>query len=115
MDYIYLIPKKLKPFHSNTKYLYIKDIYEVYPKNKESIINEICIREYKNNDLKYDVIHLGEIIERINENLPTVSINFLRCDDIVIFFDKFKNVHITCKSFINIFHVFFNKLFFLFL
>lgn len=90
MDYIYLIPKKLKPFHSNTKYLYIKDIYEVYPKNKESIINEICIREYKNNDLKYDVIHLGEIIERINENLPTVSINFLRCDDIVIFFDKFK-------------------------
>ena len=90
MDDIYLIPKKVKPFNVNIKNIYLKDIYAVYPKNKESLLDNIIIRNYKDNNLRYDVIHLGEVIEKINEKLPMVKINFLKADDTVIFFDNYK-------------------------
>ncbi|MGL5330823.1 MAG: hypothetical protein ACRDD7_16255 [Peptostreptococcaceae bacterium] len=90
MEDIYLIPKKINPFDVNIKKIYLKDIYEVYPKDKEKIVSDICVRKYKDNSLKYDVIHLGEIIEKVNERLPITSINFMKCDDIVIFFEKNK-------------------------
>ncbi|MBC5997524.1 hypothetical protein EAI30_09465 [Romboutsia ilealis] len=90
MDDIYLIPKKVKPFNVNIKNIYLKDIYAVYPKNKESLLDNIILRNYKNNNLRYDVIHLGEVIEKINEKLPMVKINFLKADDTVIFFDSCK-------------------------
>ena len=90
MDDIYLIPKKIKPFNVNTKKIYIKDIYDVYPKDKEFFLNSIILRNYKNNNLNYDVIHLGEVIEKINKKLPGIKINFIKADDTVIFFDSFK-------------------------
>lgn len=90
MDDIYLIPKKIKPFNVNIKEIYLKDIYAVYPKDKESLLDNIILRNYKNNNLKYDVIHLGEVIEKINKKLPMVKINFLKADDTVIFFDSCK-------------------------
>lgn len=88
MEDIYLIPKKIKTFNLSVKRIYLKDIYAVYPKDKEVTINDICFRNYKNNDLKYDVIHIGEVIEKINDKLPKATINFLKPDDVVIFFDK---------------------------
>lgn len=90
MDDIYLIPKKIKPFNVNTKKIYLKDIYDVYPKDKEFFLNSIILRNYKNNNLNYDVIHLGEVIEKINKKLPSIKINFIKADDTVIFFDSFK-------------------------
>lgn len=89
MDDIYLIPKKLKPFNLNLEKIYIKDIYDIYPKDKELILGDICLREYKDNDLKYDVIHLGEVIEKINDKLSQTSIHFLKTEDIVVFFEKY--------------------------
>lgn len=86
---IYLIPKKLKPFNLNVEKIYINDLYDIYPKDKELILGNICLREYKDNDLKYDVIHLGEIIEKINDNLSHTSIHFLKTEDIVVFFEKY--------------------------
>ena len=46
----------------------------------------------QNNKSKYDVIHLGEVIELIKEQYPKVHINFLKTDDIVIFFDENKKI-----------------------
>ena len=89
MDDIYLIAKKLKPFNLNVEKIYIKDIYDIYPKDKELILGDICLREYKDNDLKYDVIHLGEVIEKINDKLSQTSIHFLKTEDIVVFFEKY--------------------------
>ena len=86
---IYLIAKKLKPFNLNVEKIYIKDIYDIYPKDKELILGDICLREYKDNDLKYDVIHLGEIIEKVNNKLSQTSIHFLKTEDIVVFFEKY--------------------------
>jgi len=86
---IYLIAKKLKPFNLNVEKIYIKDIYDIYPKDKELILGDICLREYKDNDLKYDVIHLGEVIEKINDKLSQTSIHFLKTEDIVVFFEKY--------------------------
>ena len=54
------------------------------------MLDNIILRNYKNNNLRYDVIHLGEVIEKINEKLPMVKINFLKADDTVIFFDSCK-------------------------
>ena len=90
MDDIYLIPKKVKPFNVNIKNIYLKDIYAVYPKNRESLLNNIILRNYKDNNLRYDVIHLGEVIEKINGEFPIVKINFLKADDTVIFFENYK-------------------------
>lgn len=90
MDDIYLIPKKVKPFNVNIKNIYLKDIYAVYPKNRESLLNNIILRNYKDNNLRYDVIHLGEVIEKINGEFPMVKINFLKADDTVIFFENYK-------------------------
>lgn len=90
MEDIYLIPKKIKPFNVNIKKIYLNDIYAVYPKEIEVALDDICLRTYENNDLIYDVIHIGEVIEQINNKLPKSSINFLKPDDVVIFFDKNK-------------------------
>ena len=90
MDDIYLIPTKVKPFNVNIKNIYLKDIYAVYPKNRESLLNNIILRNYKDNNLRYDVIHLGEVIEKINGEFPMVKINFLKADDTVIFFENYK-------------------------
>lgn len=90
MKDIYLIPIKTKSFDINKKEVYLKDVYEVYPENYRTEINDICLRCYDDNNLKYDVIHLGEVIEAINKKLPLVRINFTKQDDVVILFERNK-------------------------
>lgn len=102
MEDIYLIPKKIKPFNINKTYINIEDIYDIYPTNYENNLNKIRLRSYKNNKSKYDVIHLGEIIEAIKLKCPNTHINFLKNDDIIIFFDEDKK---DISKFIRVFVV----------
>ena len=90
MEYIYLTSKVIKPFNTKKSIIYLEDIYAVYPKEYSYKINNICLREYQNNTSNYDVIHLGEVIEAVNEKFPDLHINFLKPDDIIIFFDNYK-------------------------
>lgn len=90
MEDIYLVPNKIKPFNLNVKNIYLNDIFSIYPKEKEEIIKDICMRNYDNNNLRYDVIHLGEVIEKIKDELPSASINFLKADDVIIYFKSNK-------------------------
>ncbi|MGL4911164.1 MAG: stage V sporulation protein AA [Romboutsia sp.] len=90
MEEIYLIPKKTEPFNINNKKIYLKDIFCVYPENQEDKIYNILLREYSNNKSKYDVIHIGEVIEAIKKVDSSRHINFLRTDDVIIYFDNGK-------------------------
>lgn len=90
MEYIYLIPKSIKPFKTNKPSIYLKDIYAIYPKDCENELKNICLRQYKEIISNYDVIHLGEIIQSVNDKFPNLYLNFLKPDDIIIFFDDCK-------------------------
>lgn len=90
MEEIYLIPKKIEPFNIKKQSIYLKDIYCVYPEKYEDKISNIILRNYDNNSSKYDVIHLGEVIESIKKLDSSTHINFLKKDDIVIYFDHGK-------------------------
>ncbi|MGL5313711.1 MAG: hypothetical protein ACRC92_10725 [Peptostreptococcaceae bacterium] len=90
MEDIYLIPKSIKPFKLTQNKIYLKDIYCIYPNSYEDKIGDICLRHYEKNTSKYDVIHLGEVIDEIKKMCPIAYINFLKTDDIVIFFDDEK-------------------------
>lgn len=87
MKDIYLIPKKENIFHISTKKLYLTDIYEVYPSIYKKDIKNILIRTYEKNEEKYDVIHLGEVIDKIQLNNDKFNVVFLKLDDIIIYFD----------------------------
>ena len=103
MEDIYLIPIRLKPLNFTIQNIYLKDIYYIYPKEYEEKIGNICIRTYKEKDSNYDVIHIGEVIDKIKEKLSTAHITFLKTDDVVIFFNEnkkdIKQVYLpkTCK------------------
>ena len=84
MEDIYLIPIRLKPLNFTIQNIYLKDIYYIYPKEYEEKIGNICIRTYKEKDSNYDVIHIGEVIDKIKEKLSTAHITFLKTDDIGI-------------------------------
>lgn len=90
MEDIYLVPKKIKPFNISKSSILIKDIYDIYPIDIKDNLKNIVLRNYKNNESKYDVIHLGEVVDLIKKQYPKVHINFLKTDDIVIFFDDNK-------------------------
>lgn len=90
MEDIYLIPLRLKPFNLTIESIYLKDIYCIYPKEYAKKIGNICIRHYENKDPNYDVIHIGEVIEKIKEQVSTIHITFLKTDDVVIFFENNK-------------------------
>ena len=90
MEDIYLIPLRLKPFNLTIESIYLKDIYCIYPKEYAKKIGIICIRHYENKDSNYDVIHIGEVIEKIKEQVSTIHITFLKTDDVVIFFENNK-------------------------
>lgn len=90
MEDIYLIPKNIKPFKLTKNRIYLKDIYCIYPKSYEEKIGDICLRHYEKNTSKYDVVHLGEVIDEIKKMFPIAYINFLKTDDIIIFFDDEK-------------------------
>ena len=90
MEDIYLIPRKNKPFEFSKTKIFLKDIYCIYPEPYEKKIGDLCIRNYNKNTSKYDVIHLGEVINEVKTKFPTAHINFLKTDDVVIFFDEYK-------------------------
>lgn len=90
MDDIYLIPKNIKPFNISKKEIYLGEIYTIYPEAYEAKIKDIRLRSYDNNTSKYDVIHLGEVIEEVNNRFPKLRLNFLKPEDIIIFFDSYK-------------------------
>lgn len=90
MEDIYLIPKKITPFNITKTNIYLEDIYSIYPKEYENEIKKIPLRNYKTNTSKYDVIHLGEIIEAVNNKHLNLRLNFLNPDDVIIFFDDLK-------------------------
>ena len=95
MEDIYLIPIRLKPLNFTIQNIYLKDIYYIYPKEYEEKIGNICIRTYKEKDSNYDVIHIGEVIDKIKEKLSTAHITFLKTDDVVIFFNENKKDRIS--------------------
>ena len=72
MEDIYLIPIRLKPLNFTIQNIYLKDIYYIYPKEYEEKIGNICIRTYKEKDSNYDVIHIGEVIDKIKEKLQHI-------------------------------------------
>ena len=90
MEDIYLIPIKLNKFNFNTKKIYLKDIYYIYPKEYERKLGDLCIRNYENKNSTYDVIHIGEIIDKVKAKISTAHITFLKTDDVIIFFDSNK-------------------------
>ena len=71
-------------------FFYLGEIYTIYPEAYEAKIKDICLRSYDNNTSKYDVIHLGEVIEEVNNRFPKLRLNFLKPEDIIIFFDSYK-------------------------
>ena len=90
MEDIYLIPLRLKPFNLTIESIYLKDIYCIYPKEYAKKIGNICIRHYENKDSNYDVIHIGEVIDKVKKIISTAHITFLKTDDVIIFFDSNK-------------------------
>ena len=90
MEDIYLTPKSIKPFKLTKNKIYLKDIYCIYPESYEEKLGDICLRYYEKNTSKYDVIHLGEVINEIKKICPILYINFLKTDDVIIFFDNEK-------------------------
>ncbi|MEF9990966.1 MAG: stage V sporulation protein AA [Romboutsia sp.] len=88
MEEIYLTPKDIKPYKTKQNKIYLSDIYSIYPKGYGDKLSKIIVRKYDDFTEKYDVIHLGEIIELINHNLPKVHINFMKKEDIVIYFEN---------------------------
>lgn len=96
MEDIYLIPKSIKPFKLTKNKIYLKDIYCIYPEHFNDKIGDICLRHYQNNPSKYDVIHLGEVISEIKKKIPIAYINFLKTDDVIIYFDDNKKDRTKC-------------------
>lgn len=90
MKEIYLMQKNKNMFHISTKNLYLGDIYEVYPSEYEKVIKDILIRNYTKIEEAYDVIHLGEVIQKINDFDKSFNITFLKPDDVIIYFDSNK-------------------------
>ena len=90
MEDIYLIPIKLNTFNFTTKKIYLKDIYYIYPKEYEQEIGNICMRNYEYQNSNYDVIHIGEVIDKVKKIISTAHITFLKTDDVIIFFDSNK-------------------------
>lgn len=90
MKEIYLMQKNKNIFQVSIKELYLDDIYDIYPKKYKQELKGILIRNYFDKKKTYDVIHIGEIIEKINEKDDEFNITFLKPDDIVVYFDSEK-------------------------
>ncbi len=90
MKDIYLIQKKCNPFKIDKTHIYLDDIYEIFPSKHKSIVGNILVRKYDKHELKYDVVHLGEIIDKINKKTQEYNITFLKPDDVIIYFDNNK-------------------------
>ncbi len=90
MKEIYLMQKNKNIFQVSIKELYLDDIYDIYPKKYKQELKGILIRNYFDKKKAYDVIHIGEIIEKINEKDDEFNITFLKPDDIVVYFDSEK-------------------------
>ncbi|SHH54245.1 hypothetical protein [Tepidibacter thalassicus] len=86
---IYLIPKKNLKFSKNIHKIFLNDLFEIYPSEKEKLLKDVVIREFENIDKDYDVIELGEVINKISFN-NNIKINFLDNNNLLIYFKNDK-------------------------
>ena len=90
MNEIYLIPKEKVNFSRDTTKICLGDLYEIYPKQIKKSTENIILKKYKNIDIEYDVLHVGELIQCIKDVYPDININLLVIDDIMINFESAK-------------------------
>lgn len=90
MKEIYLIPKGKINFSRDKNEIYLDDIYNIYPKEIKKDTNNIILKKYKNIDIEYDVLHVGEVIQSIKDIYPDMNIKLLVVDDIIINFESIK-------------------------
>jgi len=90
MNEVYLVPKEKVNFSRDTSEIYLGDIYSIYPKEIKEITKNIVLKKYKNIDIDYDVVHVGEVIQCIKDAYPDININLLIVDDIIINFENIK-------------------------
>jgi stage V sporulation protein AA len=90
MKEIYLIPKGKINFSRDKNEIYLDDIYNIYPKEIKNDTTNIILKRYKNIDIEYDVLHVGEVIQSIKDIYPDMNINLLVVDDIIINFESIK-------------------------
>ena len=86
MKQIYLINKKNISFDKNTKKIYLKDVFNVYPDKEKNKFQNIEIVSFDKTMKGYYVITLGDVINRILEKYETVKINFMDNKDVLIHF-----------------------------
>ncbi|MEJ8555309.1 hypothetical protein [Tepidibacter sp. Z1-5] len=85
---IYLKPKKNLKFEKNIKDLYLKDLFYIYPSQNEDLVKDIIIAHVNGVSKDYEVIELGEVINRMNNQNSYVKVNFLEFDDLLIHFEN---------------------------
>jgi stage V sporulation protein AA len=90
MKEIYLIPKEKINFSREKNEIYLGDIYDIYPKQIKKDAENIILKKYKNIDIDYDVVHVGEVIQSIKDIYQDMNINLLVVDDIIINFESIK-------------------------
>lgn len=90
MSEIYLVPKEKVNFPRDKNEIYLGDIYSIYPKEIKKTTENIILKKYKNIDIDYDVIHVGEVIQSIKDVYPHININLLVVDDIIISFESLR-------------------------
>lgn len=85
---IYLKPKKNLKFQKNIKDLHLKDLFYIYPSKNEDLVKDIIVAHVNGVNKDYDVIELGDIINRINNQNSYIKVNFLEFDDLLVHFDN---------------------------
>ncbi|WP_099192457.1 hypothetical protein [Tepidibacter mesophilus] len=85
---IYLKPKKNLKFEKDIKDLYLKDLFCIYPSQNEDLVKDIIVAHVNGINKDYEVIALGDVISRINNQNSYVKVNFLEFDDLLIHFDN---------------------------
>ncbi|SHJ97547.1 hypothetical protein [Tepidibacter formicigenes] len=90
MMQIYLIPKKNLRFNKNIDKIVLKDLFDIYPSEKEILVKDIVIKEFQNINKDYDVIELGDVINKINLINDKIKINFLDNSNLLIHFKNNK-------------------------
>ncbi|KXZ39387.1 stage V sporulation protein AA [Alkalithermobacter thermoalcaliphilus JW-YL-7 = DSM 7308] len=90
MKEIYLISKKNLHFPKDTKAIYLKDIFDIFPENLRQGIENIKIQEFEGINSEYYIISLGKIINKIKDKDPNIKINLMDNKDIMINFKSDK-------------------------
>ncbi|WFD09438.1 hypothetical protein [Tepidibacter hydrothermalis] len=85
---IYLKPRKNLKFEKKIKDLRLEDLFYIYPSQNEELVKDIVVAHVNGVNKDYDVIELGDVISRINNQNSYVKVNFLEFDDLLVHFDN---------------------------